>query len=180
MPMKDEYLIILDFFPHGKPGDKRAEPLVQGIGESFFNLLEVVIKEGKVVKPFDRVYIGEEKREEVKYIRGRIKYHELTSYARGILEKVIEDVIEKNEKRFVEFFNKAGPLTTRLHSLELLPGIGKKHMWEIIRERKERPFTSFADLQKRISMLPNPKRMIVKRIIEELQSKDRHKLFIYK
>ena len=178
MPAKDEYLIILDFFPHGKPGDKRAEPLAQGIGQDFFNLLEVVIKEGISVKPLDKVYIGEEKRDEVKYIRGRIRYEELTTYAKDLLEKVVEEIIDKNEKRFVEFFNRAGPLTTRLHSLELLPGIGKKHMWEIIQERKKKPFENFEDLQKRIPMLPNPKKMIIKRIIEELQNKDRHRLFI--
>jgi len=178
MPAKDEYLIILDFFPHGKPGDKRAEPLAQGIGQDFFNLLEVVIKEGISVKPLDKVYIGEEKRDEVKYIRGRIRYEELTTYAKDLLEKVVEEIIDKNEKRFVEFFNRAGPLTTRLHSLELLPGIGKKHMWEIIRERKKKPFENFDDLQKRVPMLPNPKKMIVRRIIEELQNRDRHRLFI--
>jgi len=139
MPAKDEYLIILDFFPHGKPGDKRAEPLAQGIGQDFFNLL---------------------------------------TYAKDLLEKVVEEIIDKNEKRFVEFFNRAGPLTTRLHSLELLPGIGKKHMWEIIRERKKKPFENFDDLQKRVPMLPNPKKMIVRRIIEELQNRDRHRLFI--
>ena len=178
MHAKDEYLIILDFFPHGKPGDKRAEPLAQGIGQDFFNLLEVVIKEGISVKPLDKVYIGEEKRDEVKYIRGRIRYEELTTYAKDLLEKVVEEIIDKNEKRFVEFFNRAGPLTTRLHSLELLPGIGKKHMWEIIRERKKKPFENFDDLQKRVPMLPNPKKMIVRRIIEELQNRDRHRLFI--
>ncbi len=178
MPAKDEYLIILDFFPHGKPGDKRAEPLAQGIGQDFFNLLEVVIKEGISVKPLDKVYIGEEKRDEVKYIRGRIRYEELTTYAKDLLEKVVEEIIDKNEKRFVEFFNRAGPLTTRLHSLELLPGIGKKHMWEIIQERKKKPFENFDDLQKRVPMLPNPKKMIVRRIIEELQNRDRHRLFI--
>lgn len=178
MKMKDEYLIILDFFPHGKPGDRKAEPIAQGIGENYFSLLEVAIKEGIVVKPKDKIYIGSEKRDEVKYIKGRISFDELTTFAKNLLKEIIEEIVEKNEKKFTEFFNKAGPITTRLHSLELLPGIGKKHMWEIIQERKKKYFDNFENLQKRISMLPNPKKMIVKRIMDELQSKDRHRLFV--
>jgi putative nucleotide binding protein len=176
--MKDDYAIVLDFLPHGKAGDRKAEPLAQVIGEKFFNLLEVVIKNDSSVKPKDRLYIGNEKRDEVKYIRGRIKYNELTSFARSELEGIISEFVTKEEKRFVDFFNKAGPVTTRLHTLELLPGIGKKHLWDIITQRKKKPFESFKELQERISMLPNPKRMIVRRIIDELEEKDRYRLFV--
>ena len=54
--------------------------LAQVIGEKYFNLLEVVIKEGVALKPKDKIYIGEGKREEVKYIKGKIKYDELWLY----------------------------------------------------------------------------------------------------
>ena len=176
--MKDEYVIVLDFLPHGRPSDRRPEPLAQVIGERFFNLLEVVLKEGITVKPGDRLYIGEGKRERVKYIRGRISYNELTSFAKTELENVLEKLVEENEQRFVEFFNRAGPVTTRLHSLELLPGIGKKHLWDIITQRKRKPFESFEDIKKRIAMLPDPKKMILKRIIMELKGEDRRRLFV--
>ena len=176
--MKDEYVIVLDFLPHGRPSDRRPEPLAQVIGEKFFNLLEVILKEGVTVKPGDRLYIGEGKRERVKYIRGRISYNELTSFAKTELENVLEKLVEENEQRFVEFFNRAGPVTTRLHSLELLPGIGKKHLWDIITQRKRKPFESFEDIKKRIAMLPDPKKMILKRIIIELKGEDRRRLFV--
>ena len=175
---KDDYLIVLDFLPYGKPGDRKAEPIAQGIGDKYFNLLEVVIKEEVQLKPKDRIYIGPEKREEVKYIKGRIRYEDLTTLAKENLKEVLNEIVERDEKRFVDFFNRAGPITTRLHSLELLPGIGKKHMWEIIQQRKKKLFESFEELQKRIPMLPNPKRIIVERILEELQDKDRHRLFV--
>ena len=178
MVAKDEYVIVLDFLPHGKPGDRKIEPLAQVIGDKFFNLLEIVIKEEVKLKPKDKIYIGDDKREEVKYIRGRIEYRKLTNFARTELEDVIKEIIEKDEKRFVAFFNKAGPITTRLHSLELLPGIGKKHMWEIIKKRREKSFEDFSDLRNRVAMLPEPKKMIVKRVIEELEGKDRYRLFV--
>ncbi|MFH8119859.1 MAG: DUF655 domain-containing protein, partial [Candidatus Aenigmatarchaeota archaeon] len=176
--MKEEFAIILDFFPHGKPGDRRAEPVAQVIGEKLFTLLEVVIKEGKNVKPGDKIYIGEGKWDVVKYIRGKIKYSDLTNFAKNELENVINKLVTNNEARFVNFFNKAVPLSTRSHMLELLPGIGKKHLWEILSKRKEEPFKSFQDLQERVEMLPDPKKMIVRRIISELEEKDRHKIFV--
>lgn len=176
--VKDDFAIILDFFPHGKPGDRRAEPVAQAVGEKLFSLLEIVIKEGKEVKPGDRVYIGEGKWDIVKYIRGRIKYSDLTNFAKTELESVINNLVTNNEARFVNFFNKAVPLSTRSHMLELLPGIGKKHLWEILSKRKEESFKSFQDLQERVEMLPDPKKMIVKRIISELEEKDRHRIFV--
>jgi putative nucleotide binding protein len=176
--MKDDYAIVLDFLPYGKAGDRKAEPLVQAIGEKFFNLLEVVVKDEAKVKVGDRLYIGEEKRDDVKYIRGRITYADLTNYAKNELERIVAELINKDEKRFVDFFNKAPPVTTRLHTLELLPGIGKKHLWQIISERKKKSFESFKDIQKRVPMLPDPKRMVIRRIINELEGKDRYRLFV--
>jgi len=176
--MKDEYAIVLDFLPRGKATDPRPEPVAQVIGEKFLNLLEVVLKPGESVKIGERVYIGEGKRDKVRFIRGKIRYDSLTSVAKDELERVLQEIIEKDEKRFVEFFNRAGPITTRLHMLELLPGIGKKHMWAIIDARKKKKFESFEDLKSRVEMLPDPKKMIIKRIIEELQEKDRYKLFV--
>lgn len=175
---KDEYAIVLDFLPHGKANDRRAEPLAQAIGEKFFNLLEIIIREDVTTKPGDKIYIGEEKRDKVKYIRGRVNYDELTNFAKNELENTIVDFINKDEKRFVNFFNVAGPITTRLHSLELLPGIGKKHLWDLINERKKKPFDTFQELQDRVKMLPDPKRIVIRRIINELEEKDRYRLFV--
>jgi len=178
MVAKDDYVIVLDFLPHGKPTDRRAEPLAQVIGENFFNLLEIIIKEGVSVKTGDRIYIGADKRDQVQYIRSKIDYKELTNFAKSEIENVVKDIMSKDEKRFVDFFNRAGPITTRLHSLELLPGIGKKHMWGILNERKKKQFESFADLRQRVEMLPEPKKMVIKRVQEELEGKDRYKLFV--
>ena len=176
--MKDEYVIVLDFLASGKAADRRAEPVAQTIGEKFFNLLELSIKDGITLKPRDRIYIGDEKREQVKYIRGRINYSDLTNYAKGELEQIVTDMVNSDQKRFVDFFNLSGPVTTRLHSLELLPGIGKKHMWDIINERKKKPFDTFGEIQQRVEMLPDPKKIVIKRILDELEGKDRYKLFV--
>ncbi len=178
MPAKDEFLIVLDFLATGRPGDRRSEPLVQGVGDKFFSLLEVVLKDGVSAKSKDKIYIGEAKRDQVKYIRNKIRFEELTSYAKDVLEEVINEIVSMDEKRFVEFFNKSGSLTTRMHSLELLPGVGKKHLWDIISERKKKPFESFEELKQRIPMIGDPKKMVIRRITDEIQQKDRHQLFV--
>jgi putative nucleotide binding protein len=178
MIAKDDYIIVLDFLPNGKPTDRKAEPVAQGIGEKFLNLLEIAVKDGVVLKANDRVYVGDDKRDQVKYIRGRIGYQDLTNYAKNMVVETVTVLVDKDEKRFVNFFNKAGPVTTRLHSLELLPGIGKKHMWDIIGERRRKPFEDFKELQNRVPMLPDPKKMVIKRVIEDLEGKDRYCLFV--
>ena len=65
-----------------------------------------------------------------------------------------------------------------MHQLNLLPGIGKRHMEEIIEKREENPFKSFEDIQERISLMPDPEKVIIKRIFIELNNEDKHKLFV--
>jgi putative nucleotide binding protein len=179
----EEYAYILDFLPHGRPGvhvsgraGYRAGALVQLVGEEFFTLLEALAKEGVILKPYDRVFIGKEAREEITYIIGRIGYDELTAAAKTELSTVINKIVLNREKWFVEFFNTARAVTPRMHSLELVPGIGKKYMWQVINEREKKPFESFEDLQKRTE-LPNPVKLITKRVIEELSGDSKYRLF---
>ena len=86
--------------------------------------------------------------------------------------------MEKEEKKFVDFFNKAQPLTTRMHTLELLPGLGKKHMWEILEQRDEKLFESFEEIKKRIKLIPDPKKIIIKRIFSELMGEEKYNIFV--
>lgn len=178
----EEYAYVLDFLPYGRPGLKlkrRGGAIAQLVGERYFTLLEAVVKEGVVLKPSDRVYVGREYRKdkEILYIVGRISYDELTSNAKMELESVVEKIILSRESEFVNFFNSARPVTPRMHSLELIPGIGKRFMWKIIDEREKKPFESFQDLQKRTN-IPNPVKLLAKRVIEELSSTDcKYRLF---
>jgi putative nucleotide binding protein len=179
----EEYAYVLDFLPHGRPGMQvsgragyRAGALVQCVGEEFFTLLEALVKEGASLKPHDRVYVGKDARAEVTYIIGRIGYDELTAAAKTELPVVINKVVMNREKWFVNFFNTARAVTPRMHALELIPGIGKKYMWQVINEREKKPFESFDDLQKRTE-LPSPVKLITKRIMEELEGESKYLLF---
>lgn len=174
--MKDEHAIVLDYLEHGRPGGP-SEPVAQVIGTENFNLLEVVPRDEIRVKAGEEVYIGEGDREKIRYIKGKITTRELTETAKSELDYVLEDLVEDNEDTFVEFFNEAAPVTPRQHALELLPSIGEKHMWQILDERDEGEFADLDDLKDRVELLPDPRKILVKRLKKELSGEEKHYLF---
>jgi len=179
---KEEIAVVLDFLPNGYSFDSRPmhmkTAIAQALGKEHFTLLELVPKKGIFLQPYEEVYIGEGKREKIHHIVGKLPVEKLTSTAKSELEFVIKALVEKNEKKFVEFFNIAQPLTTRMHQLELLPGLGKKHMWEILEKRQEKPFESFADIKQRVKLMPDPEKAVIKRILAELGGSEKHLVFI--
>lgn len=176
MPEKDEYVRVLDFLEHGRSGGK-SEPTAQGIGTKNFNLLEVVMREDERPKGGEELYIGEGERDKVKYIKGRLSYDDLTGNARSELKYVLQAMIKEQEDRFVEFFNEATPVTPRRHAFELLPGVGSKHMQKLLDEREKEEFESFADIKERVSSIPDPEKLVVQRITNELKGDAKRKLF---
>ena len=179
---REEKVIVLDFLQNGYPFDERPmhlkSPITQAVGMEHFILLELVPKPGIHLQPYEEVYIGEGKREKIHHIIGKLPYERLTRTAQKELEYVIKDLVDKNEKKFVDFFNNAKPLSTRMHQLELIPGLGKKHMWEVIEERKGKPFISFEDIKKRVKLIPDPKKAVIKRIVKELAGSEKHRIFV--
>ena len=179
---KEENTIVLDFLPNGYPFDERPmymkTPIAQALGKEHFVLLELVPKKGVHLQLYEEVYIGEGKRDKIHHVVGKIPLSKLTRTANSELEFAIKDIIKKNEKMYVDFFNNARPLSTRMHQIELLPGVGKKHMWEILNAREEKPFENFEDLKKRVKLIPDPEKLIIKRILEELEGTEKHKLFV--
>tara|TARA_Y100000310_G_C20549040_1_gene747106 strand:- start:329 stop:877 length:549 start_codon:yes stop_codon:yes gene_type:complete len=174
---KEEYAIIVDYLPHGYPLEGKMMPIAQAIGESVLVLLELVPRKGLTFELGERVYIGEGKREKIYYILGRLKKEKITETAKEQLQTFIEKIVKEREKEFVEFFNKSESINKRIHQIGLLPGMGKKYMQEILKERNLKEFESFEDIKKRISNLPFPEKAIEKRIFQELVGEERHNLF---
>lgn len=175
---REEYGTVLDFLQHGHSFSQERGAVAQVLGEKYLVLLEVVPRKEIFLKPGDRVYLGPDRRDQIHHIAGRIRMDKLTQTAKMELQAIIEKLVNEKEKEFVEFFNKCGPISTRLHTLEILPGIGKKHMWDIINARKEKPFESFADIRNRVKLIPDPRQSIIKRIMEEMEEKDKYNLFV--
>ncbi|MEM0140092.1 MAG: DUF655 domain-containing protein [Ferroplasma sp.] len=181
----EEYAYIIDYLSQGRPEDKsfRKSPLILAVGEGEFKLLEILPKQDAVITVGDRIYIGKspELRDKVISIKRRITYKELTSAAISELPYAIEAIIDSNPDPFIAFFNNAEAINARMHTLELLPGLGNKSMWAILEERKKGPFKSFDDISERVKSVHNPEKMIVNRIIDELQNRyEKYKLFVAK
>lgn len=180
--VKEEYAVILDFLPNGYSFDNRPihkkTAIAQALSKKSFALLELVPKKDVHLQPYKEVYIGEGKRDQISHVVGRLPFHRLTETAKAELEFVIRDVIKQDEQRFISFFNKSQPLSTRMHQIELLPGVGKKHMWQILELRNEKPFENFEDIRKRVKLMPDPEKTIVKRILLEIKGDEKYHLFV--
>lgn len=171
---------VLDYLPYGDPIRGIRYPLVQSIGEERFLLIELKPATGVSanldVKIGERIaLVGSLESQIFKFSRF-LKYEDLTSTARAELPVVLEKVVRTQEKRFVEFFNTAQPISKKAHQLDLLKGIGKRTLWKIINERRRKPFESFKDISERTGI--DPVKLIVERIIEELREPQTYYLFV--
>jgi len=175
----EEYAFVLDYLPYGRSSEKSRHlvvPTVQIMGEEHYTLLEAELKVGASVVVHERIYIGRERREKVDRILSRVSYDQLTANAKAELVPLVEELVKSHEVQFIDFFNRSQPVTPRMHSLELLPGIGKKSMWTIVNIRERKPFTSYQDLQQRTGLTDIPK-TVTKRIMEELSTETKYRLF---
>jgi putative nucleotide binding protein len=174
---REDYAYVLDFLQSGKSFTHRAEPVVQLLGEAMFTMLEATPKPEATLVFGERVYIGKDERDKIMLIKARIAYEELTQTAKNELPTIVTKIVKNDEKHFVDVFNNAGALNMRQHSLELLPGVGRKHLEAIIKAREEKKFESFADISARVPLLQDPAKLITERILSELMGNERFYMF---
>ena len=173
----EDYAWVIEYLPLGRASDIKKEAMVQLLGTRFFTLLEANLTPNATIVMGQKVCVGKEGRKEVAHIKGRITYENLTQGAKEFLPSMLKKSIQEREKDFVAFINKAKPISIRVHMLDLLPGIGKKNMEAILREREEKPFESFKDLHKRVPTLADPVGIFTNRILNELEGKEKYYLF---
>lgn len=176
----EEYAYVLDYLPHGRHGAPRTSHSAQGtlqlLGCEYFTLLEATPKDDAEYNIRDKIFVGKGDRALVDHILGRITYDDLTSSAKAELPQAIEVVVQENEKRFIDFINDSPSLTPRMHSLELIPGIGKRLMFQILELRERYPFESYEDLKERTS-LSDPVKLISRRVLKELSEEEKYYIF---
>ncbi|HTP54651.1 MAG TPA: DUF655 domain-containing protein [Thermoplasmata archaeon] len=178
----ENYARILDYLPNGRQTERgfHREPLALGLGEDELKLLELVPRPGAVLAAGQRIPLVpiEGAPPPIDHVRRRLGYDELTVSARTELTNALESIVKGNEARYLRVFNDAPAVSRRFHLLELLPGIGKKTMQQIVDERRRAPFQSFADIETRLH-LKSPERLIVARIEQELSgADDKYRLFV--
>jgi putative nucleotide binding protein len=175
-----ETAVVLDFLAHGRTEDDRPqyqkEPLAYVIDTANFLLYELVLEDDSGLSIGDAIDIDGM---DAIVRQTQIAYDDLPGGASSELDYAIEEIVEAQEQRFVDYYNNAQPITLRLHQLNLLPGIGEKLRNDILDERKRGPFESFEDIEERIDGLHDPKEVLVERIFEELKEDDlKYQLFV--
>jgi putative nucleotide binding protein len=146
------------------------------VGESYFTLLEAAPKPDAEYNIRDRIFVGKGERTRVGHILGRIGYDELTSAARLELPQIVEEIVASSEAEFITFFNTSQQVTPRMHSMELIPGIGKRLMRQILDQRERVSFSNFEDLKQRVN-LTDPSKLIARRVLKELSEDEKYSLF---
>lgn len=174
-----ERVVVLDTLPNGRPDDDRPPyekpPLAFALDVADFRLYECTLTEDADVGFGDRIALGDE----AVASSSALAFDGLSNAARSELEYTVEETIDREEMRFVDFYNDAQPITLRLHQLNLLPGIGKKLRNSILDERKRKPFESFDELSERVAGLHRPKEVLAERILEELRDDDlKYRIFV--
>jgi putative nucleotide binding protein len=164
--------VVLDYLPRGRADDDRPQykksPVAFAVNEDTFALYEMAVDEDAGVSIGDRVPLDSDAIERYH----EIEYEDLSSGAQSELDYAIEEIVEAQEREYVDFYNEAQPITLRLHQLNLLPGIGKKLRNNILDERKRKPFESFEELEERVSGLHSPREVLIERIVEEIRDDD--------
>jgi putative nucleotide binding protein len=169
--------IVLDYLARGLPDDDRSRfrqsPVAYAVGERDFTLYEFRLADGADLTIDDTVVVAPEAERNgaIEEVR-EVEYDAVSGGARSELEYVVEELVEDDQRRFVDFYNEAQPITLRLHQLDLLPGIGKKLRNGILDARKRRPFEDFEDVEERVSGLHDAEGVVVERILEEFRDED--------
>jgi len=178
----ESYAYILDYLPNGRQTERgfHREPLALAVGETELKLFEIVPRPGVTFTVGQRIPLlpSGGVLPPIDHVRRRIGHDELTVTGRTELTNALEAIVKENSAKYLRFFNEAPAVSRRFHLLELLPGIGKKTMQQIVEERRRAPFQSFADIEERLH-LKNPERLIVGRIEQELGGvEDKYRLFV--
>ena len=174
----EEFARVISVNRRGRAVTSRGRDgtIVTAIGENRFTLLEMLGAEGAVFEIGERICVDREQETKVTLVLGKVRYERLSDQARGQIRDTIEQIVDEYEDRFVEYYNKADHLTTKVHALDQFPGIGRAYTRTILEERARRKFDSFEDIAERTG-LDDPRWCIVQRIDEEVTGKTRTCLF---
>lgn len=179
----EEYAIVLDYLPQGMPGGfNKNMPICYALGESEFKLFELTVKAGAKIAIDDRVYIGKDQnlRVQIDHVKRRVSFDQMSGAAQSELEPVVRELVIKDEAKYIKFYNEAQPISLKVHLLEELPGMGKKTVAEVLKDRdKNGPFKSFDDMATRVPVVKDPAKYIADRIVLEISDRNRRNyLFI--
>lgn len=172
---------VIDFYPQGKSLSRQNwdayDPLAVVISLDSLDFFDVSFSKECSIQVGQLIDLSKLKGT-VKRIT-KISYNELSDSAIECLPSIIKEIVVTTEKRFIRFLNESRPLTTQMHQLQLLPGIGNKRLWQILEARKKKPFSSFEDFMERAG-ISDPSSLFINRILQEIEGSEKYTLFLKK
>lgn len=174
----EERALVLDVRTRARSSTVRGREgtMATALGDGRFSLLEIMAAGGASLRPGELVCIGKEGRTKAEAVLGRMKYADISPPAQARLRGAVESIVARQEARFVEYVNTAGPLTQHAHALEAIPGIGRAGARAIVEERGVKKFSSYKDIEERTG-LAGPAGQIAQRILDEITGEARTCIF---
>lgn len=129
---------------------------------------------GNEVKTLNhRLYIGKDasKRTEVAAILGMAHLDKMSNMARQDMPNLIQLFIEEHGQYFVdEFYNKAGPMSLKQHSYELLPDVGPVKARNMVKARDQVGVFASMDELNALAKIKGAE-LLAQRFVEEIEDK---------
>jgi putative nucleotide binding protein len=174
-------VFILDFYPQGKSLSRKYSedfnPLAVVMTADRFQFFDVIFKRGVNISVGDSMTIPSPNIKVFKI--NPINYNQLSDSAVASLPEIVQEIVKSSEARFIRFLNYARPLTSQMHQLQLIPGIGNKRLWQILEARKKNLFQTFEDFKDRTG-ISDPILVFTNRIINEIKEEEKYILFTEK
>jgi len=121
--------------------------------------------------PSQRLYIGTDaaQREQVTGILGMARRDRMSNMAKMDMPLVVQMFVEEHAQYFVdEFYNKAGPISLKVHGFELLPDVGKKKAGQMVAARNSvGVFASLEELNTSCNI--DAAELLARRFVQELE-----------
>lgn len=158
MKINENQVIIL-----GCHNSKDNVKTAHAIGTQRFKIFKLELSEDSNLKIRDKIFLDDD---QIKKIITTMSYHDLSNAEKAEIETAVRSIINSNQSRFLEFFNKQNKDGSQLH---LLGDISRKSSLKILdKKEKDGDFTSFKDIEKRISQIKDVEDLITERVLYEI------------
>ncbi len=148
------------------------ENVVTAMSEKTLAFCRLKIRPGcDLMIPSQRLYIGTDaaQRDEVIGILGMARRDRMSNMAKMDMPLVVQMFVEEHAQYFVdEFYNKAGPISLKVHGFELLPDVGKKKAAQMVSARNSvGVFASLEELNTACNI--DAAELLTRRFVQELE-----------
>jgi len=152
------------------------KPNIYILGNKKFTPLELSLKKEVNVEVYEKVYFGKDHREKIETVVKWLSENDFLNVSKNVSLETIEKIIFENKDYYLHFINVNILKEEYKNLLQRALCVGPKTLDKIILARKDKPFISFSDLEKRCSTKVIIK-SIANKVYDEICGKDKFRIF---